>query len=235
MNALWLERITAYKNTPLASQSALALVAYKITRQNTLLKKYHAPVFEIKDTPQTIEKILLFEARAAKHFWKQFKTILPQWSEFHSRRAHGDDITNKLLDIGYHHLVNVVQKILLAHAVTLAPALIHVAHTEKSSPLVYDLMELFRSDIVDTQVLKTLHLKKKPLTHLTQKDIAIFVHALNARLEIVYFIRDFSQCHTYKYYMELQIIKYIKAINHKEVFTPLHLPTRHDTRCACKK
>jgi len=36
----------------------------------------------------------------------------------------------------------------------------------------------------------------------------------------------------YRYYMELQVLKFIKAVNHGEVYKPLSLPTRHDTRCS---
>ena len=95
-------------------------------------------------------------------------------------------------------------------------------------------MELFRSDIVDAEVLRVLRLKKQPSIELTQKDIVIFIHNLNKRFEKSYFLRDFKQCQTYRYYLELQLVKFIKAINHKEVFVPLTLPTRHDTRCSCK-
>jgi CRISPR-associated endonuclease Cas1 len=177
--------------------------------------------------------LLLYEARAAKHFWKQYKILIPAWTLFPGRRARAKDVANSLLDIGYHHLANVVKKILEEHDVTLAPALFHVAHREKSAPLVYDLMELFRADIVDTEVLKYLRLKRVPLGTLEQKNISHFIYRLNKRLEKKYFLTDFKQCHTYRYYMELQIIKFIKAVNHKEVFQPIHLPQRHDTRCAC--
>ncbi|OHA90846.1 MAG: hypothetical protein A2832_00825 [Candidatus Zambryskibacteria bacterium RIFCSPHIGHO2_01_FULL_44_22b] len=31
--------------------------------------------------------------------------------------------------------------------------------------------------------------------------------------------------------MEVQILKFVKAVNHKEVFEPLKLPARHESRC----
>jgi CRISPR-associated endonuclease Cas1 len=233
MNSLWLERITSYKNSPLATESAQIIIEQKVSHQNALLKKYQQVTFTVDTRGNSINDLLLYEARAAKHFWKQYKILIPLWAQFPGRRARGKDVTNTLLDIGYHHLANEERKILEKHNVTLAPALFHVAHKEKSAPLVYDLMELFRSDIVDTEVLKYLRQKRRSILTIEQSDIRIFLHRINKRLEKRHFLQDFHQCHTYRYYMELQLIKFIKAVNHKEVFAPLHLPQRHDTRCAC--
>lgn len=233
MNALWLERITAYKNSPLALDSARVIIAIKAEHQSVLLKKYKQEGLVGKGTVTDSNSLLLYEARAAKHFWQTYKKMLPNWTNFPGRRAHAKDATNILLDIGYHHLATKVAKILQTHNVTLAPALFHVAHKEKSAPLVYDLMEMFRSDLVDVEVLKFLRLKKLATQEINQGDISKLLARINKRLLNKYFLRDFGQCHTYEYYMELQIIKFIKAVNHKEVFRPLHLPARHETRCTC--
>jgi hypothetical protein len=87
--------------------------------------------------------------------------------------------------------------------------------------------------LVDKEVLKYLRLKKVPLSTIEQQDIRYFIHRLQKRMSRKYFLRDFAQCHTYHYYMELQIMKFIKAVNHKEIFMPLHLPQRHEIRCTC--
>ncbi|MFM2382008.1 MAG: hypothetical protein RLZZ76_775 [Candidatus Parcubacteria bacterium] len=232
-NALWLERITSYKNTPLSLQSASVLLEKKIERQNALLKLFKQATYVEKLIPKSITELMLYEARVAKHFWSVYRHLVPKWTTFQHRKPHSEDTVNILLDIGYHFLAEQTRSLLEMHEVTLAPALFHVAHKERSEPLVYDVMELFRTDVVDKTVLSFLRLKKVPMSNVDEQDIQKFVYQLKKALEKKYFLRDFGQCHTYQYYMELQITKFIKAVNHKEVFQPLHLPTRHESRCAC--
>jgi CRISPR-associated endonuclease Cas1 len=235
MNALWLERITTYKNSPQALSTAKAIIDVKIQHQGLLLKKFNfsphtCDLHTILDT----QDLLLYEARAAKYFWRSYKDMLPIWTNFKSRKPRANDITNKVLDIGYHHLATKVARMLKAHDIPPAPALFHVAHQKEGTPLVYDLMELFRSDVVDAEVLKFTRLKKRPVEMIEQNDIRMFLARINRRLKRKHFLRDFKQCHTYHYYMELQLLKFIKAVNHKEVFKPMELPQRHDSRCPCK-
>lgn len=232
-NALWITRMHEYSQSEYCTQTVHAIIQMKIRRQWALLKKYHVspPPVPIMVKP-TIQDILLHEARQAKTFWKHFTKLLPQWAAFPGRAPHKQDITNHLLDIGYHHITNKVAVLLEQHSVSPALGVLHVAQSATSKPLVYDLVELFRADLVDTEVLRFLRIKKKPVVVLTQKHIAQFLHALNARMNTKHYLHDFKQCHTYAYYMELQILKFIRAVNHRESFMPLHLPTRHDTRCS---
>jgi CRISPR-associated endonuclease Cas1 len=231
MNALWITRFSAYKYSPEHIESAKQLIALKIKRQNVLLKKYHKiPIVVDVANCQTVESILLHEARAAKHFWHEFQSVIPAYIAF-SRHPRAEDVTNQLLDVGYHHLTNVVKKILDRLNISLELGLLHVARTSKSAPLAYDLVEMFRSDVVDTEVLHFLRLKKQKLQELSQPDIAYFLHRINQRLQAKHYLKDFKQCHAYFYYMELQILKFCKAVNHRSIFEPMHLPTRHDTRC----
>lgn len=177
------------------------------------------------------QDILLKEARGAKHFWNEFRSLLPPWCVFKKRQPHSPDITNKLLDIGYHHITNLVKKILEKYSIDSGLGILHVAHKTNSAPLAYDLVELFRSDIVDSEVLRFLRLKKKPIFELKEKDIARFISRINRRLQRRYFVKIYTKCCPYGYYMELQILKFIRAINHNEVFIPINLPTRHEGRC----
>ncbi len=221
-----------YKQTVESLQSARRLVGLKIERKNMLLKRYKRKVqeFDVART-KNIQDILLLEARVAKYFWHEFRALLPSGSGFLTRTPYAQDITNRLLDVGYHHLTNTVKKLLEEQDVSMALGLLHVARNADSAPLAYDLVEMFRADIVDAEVLRFLRLKKREFKTLEQNTIAHFLHEVNERLEKKYYLRDFKLCHTYRYYMELQILKFIKAVNHSEIFSPLHLPTRHDTRC----
>lgn len=235
MNALWITRMCAYKNAPESLASAHAIVSHKIHRQGALVRRYGLSFRSVPhDAPASIGALLLEEARAAKQFWEGFKALLPAYPEFQGRVPHGTDTVNRLLDIGYRHLTGTVSRYLEARSVPADLGLMHVAGSSDAEPLAYDLVELFRSDIVDAEVLRFLRLKKRPRTTLAPRDIAHFVHEVNERMERQYYLKGFRRCHAYRYYMELQILRFISAINHGEVFVPIHLPTRHESRCLTK-
>lgn len=218
----------AYKHSSLAIETARKLIAVKIERQSTLLRKYGLPALPTKVKNKiSINDILLEEGRVAQKFWHQFRKLLPK-TDFMTRQAKSADPANHLLDLGYHHIMNVIKKILNKYSIPADLGLLHVARKSDSTPLVYDLMEMFRSDIVDAEVLKFLRMKKKVPRKI---NIAHFLHEINERLEKKYYLKDFKVCHSYTYYMEIQILKFIKAVNHKEVFNPLTLPVRHEHRC----
>ena len=174
---------------------------------------------------------MLEEARAARYFWRQFGALLPEQCKFTGRKPRTTDIANHLLDIGYHHLTGIVKKLLEQHEVSGAIGLLHSAHRVDSVPFAYDLVEIFRADIVDAEALRFLRLKKKSFKILAPNDIAHFLHEVNERLERRFYLKDFKRCHKYRYYMELQILKLIKAVNRKKLFEPLRLLSRHETRC----
>jgi CRISPR-associated endonuclease Cas1 len=236
MNALFIKRMSEYVHSAEAFLTAQAIIKTKISRQNVLLKRYQKPTFptEPRSHTATLSDLLLYEARAAKHFWRYYAELLPEWTNFQSRTPKSDDVTNKLLDIGYHHLTNVVKSTLTEKDISPALAILHQAQQSDSAPLAYDLVELFRTDVVDTEVAHFLRQRKIPQPELKQRDIGHFLHNVNERLEKQYYLKDFRQCHTYRYYLDIQITKFIKAVNHSEVFAPLWLPTRHDLRCTCK-
>ena len=166
----------------------------------------------------------------AKKFWSEFGKLLPHM-EFLGRKPREKDAINQLLDVGYHHLANVVKGILNKYEMPTVMGLLHVARNADSTPLVYDLMEMFRSDIVETEVLKFLRLKKKKL-ETAQDEISHFLHEINERLDKKYYLKEFQACRTYRYYMEVQILKFMKAVNREEVFGPITLPNRHENRCS---
>lgn len=232
MNSIWINNISNYKNSRNAVLSAKVIIGLKIKRREILLKRYKIN-FPPKygDKQKNLQQILLYEARAAKYFWRKFSLLLPKWCGFSSRKAKSSDIINKLLDLGYHHITNAVKIILEKYDISPSLGILHSAHKKNSAPLAYDLVEMFRADIVDLEVLKFLRSKKKPMVLIRQKDIGIFLSRINSKLEKKYYLKGFKQCRSYRYYMELQILKFVKAVNHKEIFHPLSLPIRHDIRC----
>src|SRR3989344_1350434 len=231
MNALWLTRMCAYKHSPQALTTAKRLIGFKIERESVLLRRYKQLTFTPDFAPaRTIGNVLLIEARAAKHFRHAFRLLISPKIDFVGRTPGGRDLVNKLLDIGYHHVTNIVRKFLEARDVPAALGLLHVARKSDSAPLAYDLVELSRADTVDAEVLRFLRLKKKPLVT-ADKEVAHFLHEINERIERPHYLKDFCRCHSYRYYMEVQMLKFISAVNHVQPFEPMLLPARHETRC----
>lgn len=216
--------------------TARIIIEVKVKRRRILLNKYN---IKLKNTPftqiESLEDLFLYEARNAKQFWRNFKCLLPNWSDFSNRKSHSKDATNKLLDIGYHHLSNEVKKILVKYNIPPEIGIMHVAKNNSDTPLVYDLMEMFRGDVVDEEVLHFLRLKKVTFNKVEPKDVSKFIVRIKKKLNRKYYLKDFKQCHTYRYYMELQILKFIKSVNHQVSFDPIDLPVRHDSRCSEKK
>lgn len=232
MNALWISRLSQYQSSRLRVASAREIIATKISRQRALLARYRITLRASNIAQKnTISHILLEEARSSKTYWRHFRDLLPRsYRSFH-RQPRAKDSVNILLDIGYHHLARQIQLVCSNYAISCELGLLHTAKTAASTPLVYDLMELFRSDTIDAEVLRYFRSQKQPKAILQPADIARFISRVNKRLLRVYYLRDFKQCHTYRYYIELQILKFIAGVNHKTVFYPLHLPIRHEHRC----
>lgn len=230
MTTLWLHKMALYMGSKEGFISAKHIIQRKLDEQCYVSK---LDIAISVDTATTKEKLLLIEARTAKQYWKKYKTKLPDWVTFEGRSPHHADPVNTLLDIGYHVLANKLEKLVNKHAISSALAVLHVPHSEKSKPLVYDLMELFRVHVVDEEVILYLHRKKKPLVFpVSQHEIRKFLTQINKKCERKLYIREFKQCHTYNYYMELQLLHYINAVNHKKIFIPFHAPKRHENRCS---
>src|SRR6266481_859315 len=231
MNALWISRMCAYKHSPEALESAKNIIGKKIERESAFLRRNHKAAFIPNfSTAAHLKDLLLVEARAAHHFWRAYKDLLPEWTLFAGRVQRGNDVVNRLLDVGYHHLTTIVRTYLKERDVPTSLALLHVPRESTSDPLVYDLVELFRADIVDTELLRFMNLKKEPISEV-DSEIPHFLHELNERLAHLHYLASFCQCHTYRYYMELQMLAFIYAVNHKKRFVPIRIPDRHDSRC----
>ena len=226
--------MATYKTLPCSLETAKKLIEIKSARQARLLARYDRPFTKVNfENAHSIGAVMLEEARCAKKFWREFSSLLSK-TGFTGRHARSSDPVNHLLDIGYHHLTNETKKILEKYDIPMALGVLHSPRTAKSAPLAYDLVEMFRSDIVDAEVLKFFRLKKKLPIEVSNDSIPYFLHDINERLNRKFYLKDFKQCHTYLYYMELQILKFIKAVNHKEVFMPIYLPSRHESRCSVK-
>ncbi|OGZ74101.1 MAG: CRISPR-associated endonuclease Cas1 [Candidatus Staskawiczbacteria bacterium RIFCSPLOWO2_01_FULL_38_12b] len=178
--------LQAKKNCFASAEKVLNL---KNQRRELMLKKYGALLSHIRlKNYHTSQKIMLAEGCAAQLFWKQFSLLLPVWCNFRARNPGSNDIVNRLLDIGYHHITSVVKKILEKYDVSPALGILHVARASKSAPLAYDLVEMFRADIVETEVLKFLRIKKTTNRYITPKRHSHFFipHKPAPRPEVFY-------------------------------------------------
>src|SRR3989344_883136 len=196
MNAIWITHIANYKKTEDCLASAQIILNIKNQRRELMLKNYDVLLPHIRLVNyRSAQRIMLAEGRAAQLFWKKFSLLIPNWCSFRKRMPGSDDIVNHLLDIGYHHITNIVRNILEKYDISPALGILHVARASTSAPLAYDLVEMFRADIVETEVLKFLRMKKVPIEKLRKRDTPIFLYRLNHRLNRRHFIKAFGQCH----------------------------------------
>ncbi len=223
-----------YAHSSFALESAKNILHAKMKAQQILAKSHDQDIdFDHKSTKNvhTIENLLLLEARFAHKYWKSLRTILSGKVVFYGRKPQTNDPVNRLLDIGYHHLTGKVSALFQKHHMNTSIGLFHQPRTSTSEPLVYDFMELFRADIVDAELIKYFHLKKKPVQELNTDEIPLFLSRINIKLNKSFYLKNFSNCRSYHYYMELQILRFAKCVRTKQVFFPISIPRRHENRC----
>ena len=203
-------------------------------RQSALLRRYDLEVVVRPEDIVSVDSIQaarLHEARFAHAYWSTVQSLICDRVDFIGRRPQSHDSANRLLDIGYHHVTNKVAGLFEKHDMSTAIGLFHRARSKRSSPLVYDFVELFRADIVDTEFVRFFRLKKRSVHAITPQDIRLFLSRLNQRMGKPFYLRDFHACRNYSYFMELQILRFSKSVRHNRVFLPISLPNRHEDRC----
>ena len=177
-NTLWAKQAGA--DTLQRHTMALAIIEGKIKNQHALLKyfnKYHkthypqlqpkmemmekvADDFKIwrkqaKPTDQDfMQKLLGHEAQVAIRYWDYIRELFSDDRVGFERREHqgAKDLVNSMLNYGYAILYVRVWQALLAARLNPFDSLIH-AHREGKPTLVYDMVEIFRSQVVDRVVI----------------------------------------------------------------------------------
>jgi CRISPR-associated endonuclease Cas1/group II intron reverse transcriptase/maturase len=177
-NTLWAKQAAA--DTRLRNTIAQGIVEGKIKNQHALLKyfnKYHKahcpqllPKMEMMD--EVVEKfkrwrkevkivdegflksLVGHEAQVAIHYWDYLRELFADDDvKFEQREHHGaKDIVNSMLNYGYAILYVRVWQALLAAKLNPFDSLIHVQREGKPT-LVYDMVEIFRSQVVDRVVI----------------------------------------------------------------------------------
>lgn len=180
-NTLWAKQAGA--DIMLKNTIALGIIEGKIKNQHSLLKyfnKYHkshypqlqskmemmnqvAEEFKLwrKQAKQTDEKfmqqLLGHEAQVAIRYWDYIRELFSDDSVGFKQREHqgAKDLVNSMLNYGYAILYVRVWQALLAARLNPFDSLIH-AHREGKPTLVYDMVEIFRSQVVDRVVISLI-------------------------------------------------------------------------------
>jgi CRISPR-associated protein Cas1 len=103
-------------------------------------------------------RIMAIEGRCAELYWNALKEVIPERYGFTGREKRGaKDITNSMLNYGYGMLRSEVEKSILYAGMDPFAGFLHADRPGKPS-LVLDLMEEFRTQVVDRTVVSMLNL-----------------------------------------------------------------------------
>ena len=180
-NTLWAKQASA--DETLRNIIALGIIEGKIKNQHALLKyfnKYHKShypqlqskiemmenaVYDFKTWKKTSkpadaefhQKLLGHEAQVAIRYWDYIRELFADDKVSFERREHqgAADIVNSMLNYGYAILYVRVWQALLAARLNPFNSLIHVRQEGKPT-LVYDMVEIFRSQVVDRIVISLI-------------------------------------------------------------------------------
>lgn len=180
-NTSWNKQATA--DASLRNAIALGIIEGKIKNQHALLKyfnKYHKshylqlqPKMEMMDKvacdfknwrrsakpsdDDFLQKLLGHEAQVAIRYWDYIRELFSDDNVKFEQREHqgAKDLVNSMLNYGYAILYVRIWQALLAAHLNPFDSLIH-AHREGKPTLVYDMIEIFRSQVVDRVVISLI-------------------------------------------------------------------------------
>ena len=213
-NTLWAKQAAA--DEMLRNTIALGILEGKIKNQHALLKyfnKYHKSHYpqlqtkmemmdnvaedfktwrkSAKSTDEDfMQKLLGHEAQVAIRYWDYIRELFSDDQVSFAQREHqgAKDLVNSMLNYGYAILYVRVWQALLAAHLNPFDSLIH-AHREGKPTLVYDMIEIFRSQVVDRVVIslvqkgQNLEVRNGLLTDATRQLLVKSVMERLARYE----------------------------------------------------
>lgn len=181
---------TNYLNSTNSLKSAQNLIKQKILNQQGLLNNYlayqrktypiRAQIFtkiinQLSYLQQKISlitdknQLVLLEARAAKIYWSAFATLANQNNRWQRIHPHGPDQLNKMLNIGYTMLLNIIRQATANYNLNPKIGFFHASEQNKEA-LLYDFMELFRQTLID-QALLPLFSRNKKQNNISIKNV----------------------------------------------------------------
>src|SRR3989344_4322482 len=235
INAKTLEKIVTFRAT-YGLEVVKEIIMRKIFYQFYIISKKDRSNFYKERIYKSIEvkQLFVIEALAGREYWNNFKKLTLNKCVWYGRKPHNNDPINKLLDIGYHHLVEVIKKIFDDIDLPYELGLLHKAQNQNSKPLIYDFMEWLRPITVDRVLFITIKKERKILEKISQKDIAIFVNKIKQQLDRTFYHKKLGYCITLKYWIRLNALGLLSQINHNE-FQKFYFPSlRHESRCKKK-
>ncbi len=113
-------------------------------------------------------QLMNLEARGAQKYWRGVKLVVDAAMEFPGRvPGKGEDVLNRMLDYGYGVLYSAVERALLSAGLDPYAGFLHADRSGKVS-LVYDLVEPFRTPVVDRALIALLN--KGPAIELNEHN-----------------------------------------------------------------
>lgn len=236
MNAKTLERIVHFR-FDMGKDVIKEIMYRKISYQFSLIGKKARLAFyrERLSKVEAVEDIFIVEALAAREYWSYFKTLVSKKCDWKSRSPRAYDPVNKLFDIGYHHLTQVIAKTFEDIGLPYELGLLHKAQSKSSKPLVYDFMEWLRPIVVDRSVLVFLRKKKRKFEKITPRDIGLFINMIKNRFAQPHYHKKLGYCVSLEYWMRLNALSLLSAINHHCKPSWKFPSLRHESRCKNKK
>jgi len=139
----------------------IASLSKKLSANSSNIKQMKTILSEIKTKKKIIQQSSLFsiEARASKIYWHVIKERYETSYKFPGRiKQHASDLVNSMLNYGYAILESRVRLAIMLAGLNAEISFLHSLQRGRAS-LVYDLMEEFRSPVVDQTVFTILDSK----------------------------------------------------------------------------
>ena len=130
-----------------------------------------------------MQKLVGHEAQIAIHYWDYIRELMKDDDVGFERREHqgASDIVNSMLNYGYAILYTRVWQALLAAHLNPFDSLIHARQDGKPT-LVYDMVEIFRSQVVDRVVISLVQNLEVRNGLLTDQTRQLLVKSIMERL-----------------------------------------------------
>jgi CRISPR-associated protein Cas1 len=210
--------------------SKLLLVRQNYKRQlpevSTTIERLNAALETLAfvDSSHSLEQLRGYEGNGASQYFQTFNHLItnPGFS-WQGRNFHPPtDPVNSLLSFGYTLLFNNVFSLLLVEGLNPYLGNLHRAERQKAY-LAFDLMEEFRSPIVDTLVLKLINKKIiRPMdftwpqdnngVYLTNPARRVFLRHFEQRMTESITHPDVKEPVTYRRVIQLQVQRYKRAV-----------------------
>lgn len=226
---LRLKQYELYKYPEKMLNIAKNIVSGKISNQRFLLMKFNrglqkeissacVKIRRIKESISNIgtaEALLGIEGLAGKYFWAAYAKLLKKDYGFRQREMHPPpDPVNAALSFGYTILGSEIGNYCQLEGLDLYAGVYHVPEDRRAS-LALDLIEEFRTPIVDYTVLRMVNLKifNEEDFEEYEKGIKVYLNA-EGRAKLIYNLRE-RLCSEVVYKEFKKKIKLITAIKHQ--------------------